>query len=70
MGKTGRFYIKLNSINNSLEIVPLDEFRVKIKYNYILNTVNNNPFKPLSFEIYDEKGYKYIFDIIFKAIHI
>lgn len=69
MGKTGRFYIKLNSINNSLEIVPLDEFRVKIKYNYILNTVNNNPFKPLSFEIYDEKGYKYIFDIIEKSYY-
>jgi YD repeat-containing protein len=69
MGKTGRFYIKLNSITNSLEIVPLDEFRVKIKYNYILNTLNNNPFKPFSFEIYDENGYKYIFDIVEKSFY-
>lgn len=60
MGKSGRFYIKKNS-SNQLEVFPLDDYRVKIT-----NTYGNssNPYIPTSFTIYDEKGYKYIFDIV------
>ncbi|UPT69702.1 MAG: hypothetical protein M0D53_11100 [Flavobacterium sp. JAD_PAG50586_2] len=59
MGETGRFYIKKDSLNQ-LVVTPLDEYRVKIK-----NIYGNpqNIYKPTSFEIHDEKGYKYIFDV-------
>jgi hypothetical protein len=61
MGNSGRFYIKKNLTTNLLEIIPLDDYRVKIIFNY--GSVNNNPYTPLSFTIYDEKGYKYIVDV-------
>ena len=61
MGFTGRFYIKKNA-RNQLEVKPLDDYRIKIINNYI--TVGNNNFVPVGFTIYDEKGYKYIFDVI------
>jgi YD repeat-containing protein len=59
MGNSGRFYIKKDALNH-LVVTPLDEYRVKI------NNFNNDPYnayKPTSFEIFDEKGYKYIFDV-------
>lgn len=62
MGNSGRFYIKKNLTTNLLEIVPLDDYRVKIVNNY--GTTGNNPYIPMSFTIYDEKGYKYIFDVV------
>ncbi|WP_264509586.1 hypothetical protein [Flavobacterium sp. N1719] len=61
MGKSGRFYIKKNA-QNQLEIVPLDDYRVKIVNTY--STDSNSRFQPLSFTIYDESGYKYEFDVI------
>lgn len=60
MGMSGRFYIKKNT-SNQLEVVPLDDYRVKI-VNFYGNS--NNTYLPTSFEIYDEKGYKYKFDVI------
>lgn len=65
MGHTGRFYIKLNQTTQKLEVIPLEDYRVKIEYNYNLGDVNNlNTYKPISFTIYDVKGCKYIFDVI------
>jgi YD repeat-containing protein len=61
-GNSGRFYVKKNTTTNLLEIKALDEYRVKIINLY--STINNNPFIPIGFIIYDEKGYKYVFDII------
>ncbi|MBN8643437.1 MAG: RHS repeat protein [Flavobacteriales bacterium] len=60
MGKSGRFYIKKN-LNNQLEVTPLDDYRLKI-INYYGNT--SNQYLPTSFVIFDEKGYKYTFDVI------
>jgi YD repeat-containing protein len=59
MGNVGRFYIKKNSTNGQLEIVGLDDSRFKIT-----NIYNGSDYSPQSFIIYDEKGYKYIFDVI------
>lgn len=59
LGNTGRFYIKKNLSTNKLEIVPLDNYTVKIINNY-----NVNNFEPTDFIIFDDKGYKYIFDVI------
>lgn len=58
MGKTGRFLIKKNMITNILEVKPLDDYRIIINNNY-----NQSNFDPISFTIFDEKGYKYIFDV-------
>lgn len=58
MGKTGRFYIKKNDQTSLLEVVPLDDFRVKI-----INQYDPSTFVPTGFTVYDEKGYKYVFDI-------
>lgn len=60
MGSSGRFYIKKNS-NNFLEVVPLSDYRIKIVNHYI--TANNNDYVPSGFTIYDEKGYKYLFEV-------
>lgn len=62
MGNTGRFYIKKNIQTNLLEVVPLEYSTVKIINHY--STVNNNPFIPTGFTIYDDKGFKYIFDVV------
>jgi hypothetical protein len=68
MGYSGRFYIKLNQTDLSLQIVPLDDYKLKINYNYGVDQYQTlNPYMPISFTIYDEKGYKYIFDIIEKS---
>ena len=57
MGFSGRFIIKKND-SGILEIVPLSDYRVKI--------INHHDasYKPTGFTVYDEKGYKYIFNII------
>lgn len=57
-GKTGRFYIKKNDLG-VLEVVPLDHYTVKI-----INQYNTSTYKPTGFTIFDDKGYKYVFDII------
>ncbi len=67
MGNSGRFYIKKNMQTNQLEVKPLDDYRVTIVNTYTI--VGNNNFIPTGFIIYDEKGYKYIFDIVETTIN-
>ena len=62
MGFSGRFYIKKNMTTGLLEVKPLDDYRIKIINNY--TTVNNVSFIPTGFTIYDEKGNRYVFDVI------
>jgi hypothetical protein len=62
MGNSGRFYIKKNISNNQLEVVPLDDYRIKIINHY--STVNDNNYIPSGFKVFDEKGNRYEFDII------
>ncbi|MGH2667479.1 hypothetical protein [Flavobacterium sp.] len=62
MGQSGRFYIEKDINTNLLKIVPLDDYRIKIINHY--TTVGINNFMPASFTIYDEKGYRYEFDVI------
>jgi hypothetical protein len=59
MGKTGRFLIKKNIATNLLEVTPLDDYRIVINCNY-----NQTNFNLSSFTVFDEKGYKYIFDVV------
>ncbi len=61
MNKSGRFYIEKDLATNTLKIVPLDDYRVKIVNHY--TTVGNNPYVPTGFTIYDESGYEYRFEI-------
>lgn len=60
MEYTGRFYIKKN-LQGILQIIPLSDYRLKIINHYA--TVNNNPYVPVGFTIYDEKGYRFEFDV-------
>jgi|APLak6261698768_1056241.scaffolds.fasta_scaffold03447_1 YD repeat-containing protein len=68
MGFTGRFYIKKNTSSGALEIIPLENYNLKIinHYNnsndYLLNPYADVIYTPISFEIIDTNGYKYIFD--------
>ncbi|MBW7676827.1 hypothetical protein [Chryseobacterium chendengshani] len=64
MGNVGRFYIKKNLTLNKLEVVPLDNYIVKIINNYDPNT-----YTPTGFIIYDDKGFKYVFDVIETSVH-
>ncbi|HEX8574980.1 MAG TPA: hypothetical protein VF677_01665 [Flavobacterium sp.] len=64
MGHSGRFYIKKNLTLNTLEVAPLDNYIVKIINNYDPNT-----YAPTGFIIYDDKGFKYIFDIVETSVH-
>lgn len=64
LGNTGRFYIKKNLDNNSLQVIPLDNNNFKI-----INIYDTSTYKPIGFEIYDDKGYKYIFDIVEKSLN-
>ncbi len=59
MGNSGRFLMR--RIGSEIVIEPLSDYRVKIINHY--DTINNQPFTPIGFTIYDEKGYKYKFDI-------
>jgi YD repeat-containing protein len=64
-GKSGRFYIKKNTTNSLLEVQPLDDYRLKIVNHYTQSTLNNVPkYTPVGFDVYDEKGYKYVFDVV------
>jgi YD repeat-containing protein len=67
MGNSGRFYIKKNLTTNVLEVVPLEYSTVKIINHY--STINNNPYVPTGFTIHDEKGYKFVFDVIETTIN-
>jgi YD repeat-containing protein len=61
LGHSGSFFIKKNVISGILEVKPLDNYTEKI-----INVYGNssNPYEPTGFIIYDDKGYKYKFDII------
>lgn len=67
MGHSGRFYIKKNLQTNQLEVKPLDDYRLIINYNH--SVVNNNSFIPTSFEIYDENGIRYVFDVFEETVN-
>ncbi len=60
LGHTGRFYIKKN-LQGILEILPLSDYRIKIINHY--STVNSNPYILSGFTVFDEKGFKYVFDL-------
>jgi len=63
MGYTGRFYIKKNGSTGMLEAVKLDDSTVKIINKY--DDANEfSKYVPISFELYDDKGYKYVFDVV------
>jgi YD repeat-containing protein len=64
MGYSGRFYIKKNP-SGTLEIVNLEDTRVKINFDYqqLQQPVNNKSYAFNGFTIYDENGNKYIFNI-------
>jgi len=63
MGYSGRFYIKKNISTNVLEVVPLEDYNLKIENLY--HTTNDYPsnvmYNPEGFIITDTKGYKYYF---------
>ncbi|MCU7615560.1 hypothetical protein N0B16_14100, partial [Chryseobacterium sp. GMJ5] len=59
MGNSGSFFIKKE--DNLLKIEPLDDYRIKIESQYA--TINNQEFTPTGFTVYDDKGYKYVFDV-------
>lgn len=60
-GKSGRFIIRKN-INGILEIVRLDsDKKIKIELNY---TFQNGIYSINSFTAFDDKGIKYVFDVI------
>ncbi|MCI3938912.1 hypothetical protein MQX03_17060 [Chryseobacterium aahli] len=59
MGNTGSFYLK--RIDNQLIVEPLNDYRLHIQTNF--ETYYNQPYTPTGFTIFDEKGYKYIFDV-------
>lgn len=61
LGNSGRFYIRKNVTTNQLEIVPLDDYRIKIINHY--SNIQNNQYVPTGFTVFDEKGYKYVFDV-------
>ncbi len=58
MGYTGRFYIK-KMADGLLEVKPLDDYRLKI-----INHYDSISYVHDGFTVYDEKGYRYIFDIV------
>ncbi|MBW8524829.1 hypothetical protein K0U91_04460 [Chryseobacterium chendengshani] len=61
MGYTGRFFIKKDETTGQLQLVKLDKNNLKI--NFFFNTEKS----PIKFEIIDDKGLKYIFDVIEKS---
>ena len=65
-GNTGRFYIEKQT-DGSLQVKLLENTTLKIVNHYNIPSQTSNEFehyKPTGFTIYDENGYKYIFDVI------
>ncbi|MCZ8090992.1 hypothetical protein [Flavobacterium sp.] len=58
MGHTGSFMIYFDAVNNSFSIQNIEYSNLKIEFAMINGTQSIN-----SFVIYDDKGYKYVFDI-------
>ena len=72
MGHTGRFFIKRNQSSGVLEVVKLDnDNSINIKllststYDYYMHQYN---IEFNGFELYDDKGYKYVFGVTDEAI--
>lgn len=65
MGYSGRFYIKKNMANGVLEVVPLDNYNLKIENLYHTTNVypSNVLYNPEGFIITDTQGYKYYFEV-------
>lgn len=61
MGYTGRFFIKKDETTGQLQLVKLDKNNLKI--NFFFNTEKS----PVKFEIIDDKGLKFVFDVIEKS---
>jgi YD repeat-containing protein len=61
MGYTGRFFIKKDETTGQLKLVKLD------KNNLIINFFFNTEKSPVKFEIIDDKGLKFVFDVIEKS---
>jgi YD repeat-containing protein len=60
LGNSGRFLIKKVSGLNQLEVVRLDQGTAKVILNYTHDSTNG--FSINGFTIYDDKGYKYVFE--------
>lgn len=58
MGHSGKFMIKKNFTTGTFSIQMMDHSTLKIEY--VFNSVDK---KVNSFIIYDDKGYKYVFDV-------
>lgn len=58
MGHSGRFIIRKN-VSGQLE-VQLQDLSSSLK---IVNTYDSGTFAPTGFTIYDDKGYRYVFDV-------
>lgn len=63
-GHTGRFYIEKQT-NGNLEVKLLSNDNLKIINQYNQDAGNIfEQYKPIGFTVYDEFGYKYIFDVV------
>lgn len=57
LGNTGKFMIIRNTTNNTFSLQMIDNSLLKIEFDMDMQTNRIN-----SFTIYDEKGYKYVFN--------
>ncbi|MGN7706755.1 hypothetical protein [Chryseobacterium sp. 22543] len=65
MNYTGRFIVK--KVGNILQAVKLDKNNLKIKVNHSITVDTRSAFEPLSFEITDDQGNVFIFDVTEKS---
>ncbi|RQO42328.1 hypothetical protein DBR39_00180 [Chryseobacterium sp. KBW03] len=61
MGYTGRFFIKRDETTGFLKLVKLDKNNFKIDFTF------DSKNAPLKFEITDDKGLKYVFNVVEKS---
>ncbi|KFE97411.1 hypothetical protein IX39_19145 [Chryseobacterium formosense] len=61
MGYTGRFFIKKDETTGQLQLVKLDKNNLKINFFF------NSEKSPVKFEIIDDKGLRFVFDVIEKS---
>jgi len=58
MGYTGRFFVKRDETTGVLKLVKLDKNNLKIEFYFDSNNI------PQKFEITDDKGIRYVFDVV------
>lgn len=63
MGNTGRFIVIKNA-QGKLEVVKLDKSSLKILCNINIDGTEISGIRPFSFQIIDDQGIKYIFDVV------